>query len=94
MIELSKFYVNVANKKFCQLDNDYEIIVQECTDFRVVRDVAPIAIRPTFQFHVLGELELLKINCLYGEFRKCVASGGILLCLNVLFRCDRRYQKY
>ena len=82
MIELSKFYVTVANKKFSQLNNDYEILVQECTDFNIMCDVAAIPIEPSFQFHVLGELELLKINCLYGERDECVAAADILLYVN------------
>ncbi len=66
MIELSKFYVIVANKKYNQLNSDYEIVVQEYTQFVVIRDVAPIIIRPTFQFRLLKEIELLKIDGLYG----------------------------
>jgi hypothetical protein len=66
MIELSKFYVTVANKKYSPLESDYEIIVQDYTEFIVMRDVAPIAIRPTFQFRLLGEMEQLKVDGFYG----------------------------
>ncbi|CAF1325287.1 unnamed protein product [Rotaria magnacalcarata] len=48
MIELSKFYVVVANKKYNQLKSDYEIVVQEHTEFNVMRDIEPIPIQPTF----------------------------------------------
>jgi hypothetical protein len=66
MIELSKFYVTVANKKYSQHNSDYDIVVQKYTELIVIRDIAPIAIRPIFQFHLLREMELLKIDGLYG----------------------------
>ncbi|CAF3562642.1 unnamed protein product [Rotaria socialis] len=65
MIELSKFYVVVANKKYNQLKSDYEIVVQEHTEFNVMRDIEPIPIQPTFQLHSLGDMESLKVGDVY-----------------------------
>ncbi|CAF5223402.1 unnamed protein product [Rotaria magnacalcarata] len=66
MIELSKFYIVVANKKCNQLKSDYEIVVQEHTELNVMRDIEPVPIQPTFQLHSLGEMESLKIGDVYG----------------------------
>jgi hypothetical protein len=88
MIELSKFYVTVANKKYSQLNSDYDIIVQEYTELIVVQEVAPITIRPTFQFHLLGEMELLKIDGLYGSYITRFVNACIFKFFNFLHRCD------
>ncbi len=78
MIKLSKFYVTVANKKYSQLNSDYDIIVQEYTEFSVIRDVPPISIRTEFQFHLLGEMELLKIDGLYGWYIADFISASVM----------------
>lgn len=66
MIEISKFYVTVANKKYSQLNSDYDIVVQDYSELVVINDVMSVPFQPTFQFHLLGEMELLKIDGLYG----------------------------
>ncbi len=66
MVELSKFYVTVANKNYSPLESDYEIIVQGYTELLVIGNVEPIAFQPSFQFHLLGEMEQLKVNGFYG----------------------------
>lgn len=68
MIELSKFYVVVANKKYNLLNHDYEIVLQQHSHLTVVDDVAAISIKPTFQFHLLADFQSLKLDCLYGWF--------------------------
>lgn len=68
MIELLKFYVTVANRKYNLLNHDYEIVIQQYSQLNVIDDITTISVQPTFQFHSLGEMEFLKIDCLYGWF--------------------------
>jgi hypothetical protein len=93
MIELSKFYVSVANKKYSQLSSDYDIVVQNYTELIILGNFAPITIQPTFQFHSLHQMEQLKIDSLYGWQINCFVFVCGLESFNFLLRCHWHYQK-
>lgn len=66
LVELGRFRVVVANKKYNSTDNDYEITLEENSTFTVLEDLDMVTTQPTFAFHPLNTLNLLKIDHLYG----------------------------
>lgn len=57
----------VANKKYNSIDNDYEIIMEKNSSFKVLEHVGLMPTQPTFAFCPLNTLNLLKIDQLYGR---------------------------